>query len=314
MNSRVHPNYKTKYSVTNWASYDRALVRQGDVTVWLSPEAVAGWRPRRAGRPGGQFKYSDLAIQTALTLRLIYHLPLRQTEGFLTSVFGMMDVDLDVPDHTTLSRRGQRLDVKLRRVAVDEAIHLVVDSTGLAIVGKGEWAAAKHGAKSRRGWRKLHLGVDGSGAILAQVLTEGNADDARTGLRLIDAVEGDLASFTADAAYDTIAIYEAAGARGATVVVPPTKTATISRSRPRSTARDRTIEKVKEVGRRRWKKEMGYHRQGRVENAFFRYKSIIGDLLRARHPNAQKTEASIACSILNRMFELGAPASVAVAR
>ncbi len=167
--------------------------------------------------------------------------------------------------------------------------------------------------KGKRGWKKLHLGVDGSGAIVAQVLTDGNADDAKTALNLIDAVEGDISSFTADAAYDTIAIYEAAAARGARVVVPPTKTATRSRRRrPRSSARNRTIKKVKRIGRRTWKKESGYHRQARVENAFFRYKSIIGDRLHARHVKAQEAEAVIACNILNRMTELGRPTSFAI--
>ena len=109
-----------------------------------------------------------------------------------------------------------------------------------------------------RGWKKLHLGVDGSGAIVAHVPTDGNADDATTALRLIDAVGGDISGFTADGAYDTIAVYEAAGARGAKVVVPPPKTAAVSRCRPRANTRDRTITRIKKVGRRRWKKESGY--------------------------------------------------------
>ena len=207
-------------------------------------------------------KYSDVVIETALTLRLIFHLPLRQTEGFLNSLVGMMGLDLSAPDHTTLSRRGQSLDVTLRRVPTGEPIHLIVDSTGLSIVGEGEWAAAKHGGKGKRGWKKLHLGVDGSGAIVAQALTDANIDDAKTGADLIDAVEEDLSSFTADAAYDTIAIYDAADARGASVVVPPARTAPVSARGRRSGARDRTISSVKELGRRRWKKESGYHRQG----------------------------------------------------
>ncbi len=192
------------------------------------------------------------------------------------------------------------------------ATHLIVDSTGLSIVGEGEWAATKHGGKGKRGWKKLNLGVDASGVILAHVLTNGNVDDAVTGLRLIDDVGGDIASFTADAAYDTIAVYDAATARGANVVVPPSKTAAVSRRRPRSTARDRTIRKVKRIGRRRWKKQSGYHRQARVENAFFRYKTIIGDRLHTRAVSAQATEVVLACSILNRMTALGRPASFAV--
>ncbi len=230
----------------------------------------------------------------------------------MNSLFGMMGIDLSAPDHTTLSRRGRHLDIKLRRAATSGSIHLIVDSTGLSIVGEGEWAAAKHGGRGRRAWKKLHLGVDRAGVIVAQILTDGNADDAVTGLSLIDEVGGDLVSFTADAAYDTIAIYDAATARGAKVVVPPTRTAAVSRRRPRSTARDRTIKKVKNIGRRRWKNESGYHRQARVENVFFRYKSMIGDRLRARHPESQKTEAMVACNILNRMTELGRPASNAI--
>ncbi len=223
-----------------------------------------------------------------------------------------MHVDLDAPDHTTLSRRSRDLSVEFHRVPTNGPIHLIVDATGLSIVGEGEWAAVKHGGRGRRGWKKLHLGVDRSGAIVAHTLTDGNADDAPTGLKLIDAVDGDISSVTADGAYDTIAIYEAASVRGATVVIPPTKTAAVSRRRPRSSLRDHTIRRVKQVGRRRWKKESGYHRQARVENAFFRYKSIIGDRLRSRHSKAQDAEAAIACNILNRMTELGRPASFAI--
>ena len=109
MQSKVHPTYKTKYRVANWTAYNRALVRRGDVTVWLSSEAIAAWTPRRSGRRGGQRRYSDLAIETALTLRLLYHLPLRQAEGFLHALFGMMRLDLSAPDYTTLSRRSQHL-------------------------------------------------------------------------------------------------------------------------------------------------------------------------------------------------------------
>ncbi len=314
MKSRVHPKYKTKYRVGNWPEYDRALVQRGDITVWLAPDAIATWEAVGVGTRGGQLQYSDLAIETALTLRLLFHLPLRQTEGFLTSIFGMLDLDLSAPDHTMLSRRGQHLDLSFRCVPAGAGTHLIVDSTGLSVVGEGEWAAAKHGGRGRRGWKKLHVGVDRSGVIVAQALTEGHVDDATTGITLIETAAGDLGSVTADAAYDTVGFYEAAGARGAAVVVPPTSTATVSRHGPRSSARDRTIVAVKEMGRRRWKKASGYHRQARVENAFFRYKSIIGDGLRARSPAGQGTEAVLACNILNQMTALGRPASYGIGR
>ena len=314
MKSKVHPTYKTKYRVANWPAYNQALVRRGDVTVWVSSEAIAAWTPRRSGRRGGKRRYSDLAIETALTLRLLYHLPLRQAEGFLHALFGMMRLDLSAPDYTTLSRRSQHLTRRLRPVPTDEGIHLVLDSTGLSIVGEGEWAAAKHGGRGRRGWKKLHLGVDQSGVIRVHTLTEETGDDATTALDLLTAVEGPLVRVTADAAYDTVAVYETAGARGATVVVPPARTANASGHGPRSPARDRTITLVKTLGRRHWKKASGYHRQSRVENTFFRYKSIIGEGLRARSPAGQGSEVVLGCEILNRMTALGRPASYRIGR
>jgi len=313
MNSRVHPSYKIKYHVTNWPEYERALFQRGDITVWLSSASIKAWNAKPSGRRGAPRKYSDLAIETALALQLVFHLPLRQTEGFLNSLFEMMGLDLSAPDHTTLSRRSKQLNIKLRSIPANGAIHLIVDSSGLSIVGEGEWASSKHGRRGKRGWKKLHIGVDQAGVIVAQELTDATGDDASTGLRLLDEVKPDIKSFTGDAAYDTLAIYEAAGARGARVVVPPFKSAVVSKRGPRSPARDRTIRRINKVGRRQWKKESGYHRQGTVENAFFRYKQLVGDRLRARHSGAQKTEAVIACNVLNRMLELGRPKSRAVA-
>jgi len=309
MNSRVHPKYKTKYRVHNGSQYDRALVQRGEITLWMSEDAIEDWKPAASGGRGGQRKFSDHAIETALMLRLVFKLPLRQAEGFLRSILSLMDIDLEAPDHTTLSRRGQHLNVRLDRVASTKRIHLMVDSTGLSIVGEGEWAAVKYGGRGKRAWKKLHLGVDRSGVIVAELLTDGNADDSNTALDLLGTIEDDIASFTADSAYDTIAIYDAAEARNAKVIVPPRRTATRSR---RPSSRDRTVGRVKKVGRRQWRKESGYHQQARVENTFFRYKSIIGDRLRARHPKSQKVEAVIACNILNRMAEIGRPESFAI--
>ena len=271
------------------------------------------------GRPGlpangvEKSKYSDTAIQTALTLRTVFNLPLRQTEGSLRSLLELMAVGLEAPDHTTLSRRSRHLTVRLRRPATKKPMHFIVDSTGLSIVGEGEWAAAKPGKKGKRGWRKLHLGVDCAGVIVAQVLTDSHVDDANTGGDLIQQVDGKLASIAGDAAYDTTAIYGAALERGAKVVVPPTRKAVVSGRRQGGTARDSTIRKVKKLGRRERKRVSGYHRQGTVENAFFRYKSITGDRLRARSPEAQRAEAVVACNARNKMFDLGRPVSKAIA-
>ena len=220
----------------------------------------------------------------------------------------MMRLDLSAPDSTTLSRRSQHLRRRLRPVSPGEGRHLVLDSTGLSIVGAGEWAAAKHGGRGRRGWRKLHLGVDQSGVIRVHTLTEATGDDATTALDLLTAVDGPLVRITADA------VYETATARGATVVIPPATTANVSGHGPRLPARDRTITLVKTLGRRQWQKASGCHRQSWVENTFFRYKSIIGDGLRARSSAGQGSEVVLGCEILNRMTALGRPVSYRIGR
>ena len=220
MQSKVHPTYKTKYRVANWPTYNQALVRRGDVTLWLSSEAnrcldaPPERPPRRAAALLGS-RHRDRPDPAAPLSS-----PLRQAEGFLHALFGIMRLDLSVPDYTTLSRRSQHLRRCLRPVPPGEGLHLVLDSTGLSIVGAGEWAAATHGGRGRRGWRKLHLGVNQSGVIRVHTLTEATGDDATTALDLLTAVEGPLVRVTADAAYDTVAVYETAGARGATVRHP----------------------------------------------------------------------------------------------
>ena len=220
-----------------------------------------------------------------------------------------MRLDLSVPDETTLSRRRQHLRRCLRPVPPGEGLHLVRDSPGLSIVGAGEWAAATHGGRGRRGWRKLHRGVDQSGVIRVHTLTEATGEAATTALDLLTAVEGPLVRVTADAASDTVAVYETATARGAKSSSHRPRRRTYlatARSRP---AQDRTVTVVKQLGRRRWKQVSGSHRQGRVENTCFRDTSIIGDGLRARSPAGQGSEAVLGCAILHRMTALGRPVS-----
>jgi hypothetical protein len=313
--SLVHPKYKTKYSVKNWSEYEQGLRDRGDVTIWFGEDTISGWVPRGKRSRGAQRRYSDLAIEPALTLGLLFHLPLRQTEGFVGSLLRLMDLDLRPPDHSTLSRRAKQLDIQLPSIGRKTAIHLVVDSTGLQIVGEGPWTTAKHGQRGTRAWRKLHVGVDEDGVIVAQKLTDSTTDDAAVVPDLLDHVPDDkkIVRFTGDGAYDQSSIYETFAEVGARVVGPPLKNAVPSRSKTRAAkAQNRTVNRIKNVGRTQWEKEARYHRQARAENTFFRYKQILGSRLRARDSDNQRTEARLACKILNRMLQLGAPKSQAV--
>src|SRR4029450_11594576 len=190
--------------VTNWREYDESLRRRGSLTVWFSDEAVEAWEAERRTTPGGQPYYSDLAITTALALKAVFRLALRQTEGLIGSVIRLLGLDLSVPDHTTLSRRAETLEVPRSRSGSDaEPVHLLVDSTGLKLYGAGEWLMEKHGTRRRRSWRKMHLGVDAdTGRIVASELTANDVDDGSQVGPLLDQVTDPVASFTGDGGDD----------------------------------------------------------------------------------------------------------------
>ena len=314
---KVSPKYKTKYRVKNWPAYDIALKDRGDITIWFDKESIYAWNAPATGRPGGQRKYSDLAIVTALTLRTVFHLPLRQTEGFVASLIGLMGLSLKAPDHTTLSRRQSSVEVPHLPKSHEGPLHLVIDSTGLKIFGNGEWQAHKYRTSRRhRSWRNLHLAIDGDGYIIASAITDSTVTDASVGISILEQIEGTIARFTADGAYDSRPMYVAlakAGAPDIRIVIPPKKTAIVdSRGKGLWCQRNRAIERIGKIGRRQWRKESGAHQQARAENGMYRYKRIIGDRLRAKHRSSQKTEALIAVNVINRMTTIGMPESAKI--
>ena len=312
--SRCHKMPKARYRVTNWPQYDAALVRRGDLTVWFTDEAVAAWHAPATGERGGQPIYSSLAIETALALRLVFHQPLRQTEGMLRSIAEALQVDIAIPDHTTLSRRSGGVTILPSLAKRDEPLHLLVDSTGLKMYGEGEWLAQHHGLRLRRRWRKLHLCLDpATQEIAAAELTPDEVGDVSVQPELLDQIEGGVASMTADGVYDGDAAYSAVTDLypAAAVIIPPRVAAVPSRTT--TTQRDRHLAAIAEHGRIAWQRSSGYSRRSLVETAMYRYKTIIGGRLHARILPSQGTEAKIACNALNRMTCLGMPVTVRVA-
>jgi hypothetical protein len=307
---------KQRHRVANWAEYDAALRQRGSLTVWFTDAAIAAWRAEPRATPGGQPHYSALAILTALTLRAVFRLALRQTEGLIGSILRLLGLELAVPDHTTLSRRAETLEVPRPRPG-GEPVHLLVDSTGLRLCGPGEWLVEKHGTKTRRSWRKLHIGVDAdTGRIAAVALTGNETDDGSQVGPLLDQVTGPVASFTADGAYDRDDVYGAVAERHpeAAVVVPPRSSAVPSEAtETEPTQRDRHLRSIAEHGRMGWQKASGYNHRALAEAAISRYKRVIGDALRSRTDRRRTTEVAIAAHALNRMLELGRPESVRIA-
>ncbi|MFT6822140.1 MAG: hypothetical protein ACJATT_005975 [Myxococcota bacterium] len=259
--------------------------------------------------------YSDLAIVRVLTLRTVFHLPLRQAEGFVASRIRLIGLKLETPDHTTLSRRSSQVEVPRMATVHDGPLHLVIDSTGLKMLGDGEWHADKHKTSNRRRrWRKLHLAVDSSGFIVASKLTERRADDGVVGVQMLEGLDARVERFTADGAYNSRPVYEAvdtAGTPDVRVVIPPSRrAATCPGAMGAWRQRTEAVERISQVGRRAWRKESGAHHQARGENGMFRYKPIIGDRLRAKKFEWQVREALIAVNVLNRMTKQGRPLSV----
>src|SRR5918997_2817017 len=269
---RRHQIAKQKHRVTNWREYDAGLRQRGSLTVWFTDEAVQAWTAEPRKTRGGQPDYSPLAILTALTLRAVFRLPFRQTEGLIGSVIGLLGLDLAVPDHTTLCRRAETLEVPRPRPRGDgEPVHLLVDSTGLKLCGAGEWLIEKHGTSKRRSWRKLHIGMDANtGQIVAAELTANDADDGSQVGPLLDQLDGQIASFTGDGAYDQEGVYASVAARHpeAAAIVPPRSTAVPSDTAETTpTQRDQHLQAIAEKGRMGWQKASRYNIRASAEAA-----------------------------------------------
>lgn len=305
---------KQTYRVTNWSDYNESLRRRGDLTIWISEEALGLWSaPRRTTR-GGQRTYSDLAIEMCLTLGVVFKQPLRQTQGCMRSIAALLGVAIAVPDFSTLSRRGKGLTLPVKRKPNSRAsVHLVADSTGLKILGEGEWLENKHKTKAKRkSWRKLHLGLDlVSGEILCTELTTDDVGDPSALSGLLEQVDSPVDWFLADGAYDGSPTRDLLVARfGETleVAIPPPRNATLSPEAAQDpTDRDRHIAEIEAHGRMAWQRTTGYNQRSRIETQMGRWKTVIGPKLKARNFENQKTEAKISARVLNRMTALGRP-------
>ena len=303
---------KGSYRVTNWREYNESLVRRGDVTFWFDEDVLDAWDHDNATtkvvRP---FTYSDRAIECLLTLRELFRLPYRQTEGLGRSLAKLLGVDIAIPDFTSLAKRAAKLGVSLDVPQANGRLDVVVDSTGLKIYGEGEWKVRQHGVGKRRTWRKLHLAVaPDTHEIVAQVLTENNVHDADQVAPLLEQIDRPVRTFYGDGAYDQRKVYEALEHQGVDAIIPPRKNAKIKQHGNCSAnplSRDECIRQIRRHGRKAWKESIGYHRRSLAETAMYRLKSCFGDRLKNREPPNQRAEASLRCKLLNYFRRLGMP-------
>ena len=265
------PEPKDNYKPRNWKAYNESLCRRGSLVLWLEDRVYRHWRDvSRLNKIVGERQYPDLVIEFCLTIKQVYGLALRQCSGFIESVFALIGLsELAVPHYSTLSRRSSALNVQVSHRQVGQKLHIAVDSTGLKVFGEGEWKVRKHGISKRRTWRKLHLAVDvDSQEILSCELTENSVDDAVMSETLLREVVEKVEAFYGDGAYDKKKARRVVVKTGAKAVIPPTKNAVKSKDDvPELMERNQAIDRFGQIGRKEWKREVGYHKSGRRAEA-----------------------------------------------
>jgi hypothetical protein len=312
---------KIAYRVRNWKDYNKSLVQRGSLTFWFSDEVINRWQEDQEDGAHGNQKYGDQWIICGLTIRQLFRLPLRATEGLMSSVIELMKLRIPVPDYTTLCRRGRRVKVCLGARQTEEARHVLVDATGIQVMGESEWKHYKYRLKRSRCqvWRKLHIAMDANNQdILSATVTESVRLDGNYLSGLIDEIQGPLSQITGDGAYDKKSCYRKAYERKAKPVFPPQHNACVQRNKykkdPALEVRDQTILRIgrgenRELRLKGWKTDNNYHQRSLVESMMFRMKSIFGDQIRSRTIENQRTDLLIRCYAMNRINLLGLPVS-----
>lgn len=306
---------KKKYKVKNWKNYNQSLINRGNITLWIDEKIENKWYALNSGNRGRNEIYSDFSIESVLTLGKIFNQRLRQTTGLVKSLFKLMNLNLIVPNYSTLSRRSGKIKISIP-IMNKEKVNLIVDSSGVKIYGEGEWKVRKHGFSKRRTWRKIHIAIDSDGEIRTAKLTENDKADCHIFKDLLEKENCKIDSIYADGAYDKEIVYTSAKEKGINnFKIPPQKNAKIKQHgncKKEPHPRDENLRKIRKTTLKQWKITSNYHKRSLVENAIFRFKTIVGNKLFSRNFENQTTDFLIGISILNKMFRNGMPISYSV--
>ncbi|MBR9856650.1 MAG: IS5 family transposase [Gammaproteobacteria bacterium] len=297
---------KARHNISNWRQYNRALINRGSLTLWVDEQAIEQWHcHQHHGRRGRGFQYSDSAIETALMLKAFFGLPLRALEGFINSIFQLMDVPLTSPGYSSISKRAKTVDVKYRLPSKGAVTHLVIDATGLKVFGDGEWKQRKHGKGKRRVWRKLHLAVDArTHEVIAAEVSLENVADNEVLPTLLNPLRRRLHQVSGDGAYDTKECHQLLLRKGSKATIPPRKNVGYwDEGHPRNEA----VAALKSGHLADWKTTSGYHQRSLAETAMSRYKQLVNPKLSLRNYNGQVGEILAGVKVMNKVIGLGMP-------
>lgn len=307
---------KEQYWVENWKRYNESLKDRGRITLYLSPKVLRDWKKMAKKKVVGERQYPDSIIEMCLSVHFIYGLALRQTQGFVESLLGLMGYnDLIVPDYSTICRRqgGLLVNISHRFEDADASVHMALDSTGLKVYGEGEWKVRQHGCSKRRKWMKLHIAIDvKTQEIIEAKLTDNTVHDADAAVEMVAGKVEKLASFRGDGAYDKLKLREKLGSE-VLQIIPPPENAVIQKSSPEKPLppyleqRNAAVEALEIQDRAQWKIDIGYHERSLNEVVMFRYKTAFGGRLQARKTENQVTETMLKCKILNLFWLMGMP-------
>lgn len=303
------------YRIRNWSEYNRALVNRGSLTIWFD-DSPQKWLERfRTGKKGRPKTYSDESILCALTIRAVFHLPLRALKGFLLSVFCTMKLSLPVPCYTRICRRAADLGQEVKNLTNQRPTDIVFDSTGVKVYGEGEWKVRQHGIGKRPTWRKVHLGVcPDSHEIIVTELTDSKQTDGNVGRKIAKKLPKSVKVVYGDGAYDQGPFYKVLYKKKIEAIIPPRRGSKLQDLDQKAWFKDRNnaIRAIVGLGhddeaRKLWKILSGYHRRSIVETAMSRFKKIFGGEFRSREHKKQKAELYAKSIAMNKMTQLGMP-------
>jgi hypothetical protein len=315
---------KKAYRVRSWSQYNKSLVKRGDLTFWFSDDLLENWDQLPQQSAHGNQRYSEVAITCALTLRQLFRLTLRATQGFVQSLLRLVGSNKSSPHYSTLCRRAKTLVITWGATHPKEPLHVLVDSTGVQVLGEREWKEKRYGVPNCRyqTWRKLHIAIDANTQdILAASMTKSTAFDAIQLPILMDQIMSPIEQISADGAYDKVMCYEKAYQIGARPIFPPQVKAAVQRNKykknPALFVRDKAVltvggEDDRPERLREWKIENNYYRRSLVETAMFRMKTLFTDQIRSKCFENQRTDLLIRCLAVNKINSLGMPLSESI--
>lgn len=319
---------KKSYRIRNWSHYNKALIKRGSITVWLSKDSLEKWDFYGKNKRGGVKLYSDFAIEVSLIIKEVYNITYRACQGFLLSLKELFKLkDFNIPNYSTLCRRAKNTKIQLKSTSSKEKnIVISVDSTGISVLGETEWYSYKHRATKRQVWKKLHLAIDNDSLeILSFVTTDSYVHDASHLEQVINNIAGKekIAVLIGDGSYSLPRCHKYASENEIHLIAPPHRNSrkqsenrNLKNMAP-TPVRDEAIDFVRgfddfDVGIKAWKLASNYHRRSLVENSIYRLKRIFGESLREKSIDSQNTILSARCAALNKMTSLGMPDSFVI--